>query len=226
MTNKMASIPIPICPWRKIWEPIYLARFLAFVVVVVVAGEKLPRLPGSTLMVSLSGIEILIISVPGHEIIELLASGFQFAFGTLGPFIIISLSNIIIIVTVRNAAKERSKLSQQQQQQQGGKDQQKDTQFLTRMLIFVSCAYVLTSLPYRIFHVIIDTPAVSEIYDMDNIYWNLRYNIEVWFFFDWWCCNYCINFYLYCIGGGQRYRDDTKAVVKEMWKYICCKRGK
>ena len=75
-------------------------------------------------------------------------------------------------MTVRSAAEERK--TKQVHSDKEGEKYQKETQFLTRMLVFVSAAYVITSLPYRLFMVIMDVPALADIYDMTKTYWNLR----------------------------------------------------
>jgi hypothetical protein len=53
---------------------------------------------------------------------------------------------------------------------------------------------------------------------MTSTYWNLRYNVQLWVVFELWCWNYAVNFYLYCIGGGEKYRRDTKEVLSGMLK--------
>jgi hypothetical protein len=82
------------------------------------------------------------------------------------------------------------------------------------MLLMVSAAYVVTSLPYRLYAFVIDMPGVATYYDLSDPYWNVRYTLEIWLVYDIWCCNYAVNFYLYCLGGGKRYREDIKALFK------------
>lgn len=81
------------------------------------------------------------------------------------------------------------------------------------MLIFVSAAYIVTTLPYRLYGPIFDIPAIKEMYNMTELYWYLRYAVggfAVMFLFF---CNYGVNFYLYVIGGGARFRKDAKIMV-------------
>jgi hypothetical protein len=59
---------------------------------------------------------------------------------------------------------------------------------------------------------------------MTRLYWVVRYGVEYWFIHEIWYQNYSINFYLYCIGGGRKYRNDVKVVLKELWKRICCRK--
>ncbi|XP_064642690.1 thyrotropin-releasing hormone receptor-like isoform X3 [Lineus longissimus] len=114
-------------------------------------------------------------------------------------------------VSVKSASEKRAKMSEGQ-----GQGNRKEEQHLTRMLIFVSCAYVVSSLPFRLYILLIDIPEIGWIYNMDDTYWNLRYAVQGFFVFDVWLFNYAINFYLYCIGGGVKYRRDAKDVCKEL----------
>jgi hypothetical protein len=149
------------------------------------------------------------IHVENYPIVELLVSGFQLLIGAVLPFLIISGCNIIIIVTVKLASEKRVEMEAGQ-----GQKWRKESEYLTRMLVFVSAAYVVTSAPFRLYYLIIDIPAVSKIYDMTNEYWILRFNAQNEFLYDIWCCNYAFNFYLYCVGGGQKYRRDTIEIIK------------
>jgi Ca2+/Na+ antiporter len=132
-----------------------------------------------------SGTEILIYHVQDDLEIEILASSSQVVLGTFLPFIIILGSNIVIIAVVKSASAKRRTLSIAKGQ---GQDKRKD-EHLTRMLVFVSLAYFVTSLPFRLFHVLMDVPVISEIYDMGNTYWNLRYLVQVFFLSNIWSFN-------------------------------------
>jgi hypothetical protein len=147
--------------------------------------------------------------VKDYPIVELLVSGFQLLVGALLPFLVISGCNITIIITVKLASENRNKMEACQ-----GQRKRKESEYLTRMLVLVSVAYVVTSAPFRLYYLIIDVPAVSKIYDMTNEYWILRFNAQNEFLYDVWCCNYAFNFYLYCVGGGQRYRKDTVEILR------------
>ncbi|XP_064642689.1 leukotriene B4 receptor 1-like isoform X2 [Lineus longissimus] len=158
-----------------------------------------------------SGAEALLFDVPNNKAVEIFASLSQTLLGTVFPFIIIFGSNVIIIIAVKSASEKRAKMSEGQ-----GQGNRKEEQHLTRMLIFVSCAYVVSSLPFRLYILLIDIPEIGWIYNMDDTYWNLRYAVQGFFVFDVWLFNYAINFYLYCIGGGVKYRRDAKDVCKEL----------
>jgi hypothetical protein len=101
--------------------------------------------------------------------------------------------------------------------------QVKDQHNLTVMLLFVSLAYVVTTLPYRLHEPILEMPQIKALYDVTKQYWKLRITIGVFGTANLWFYNYAVNFYLYCIGGGKRYRDDTKAVIGRILS--CCTRN-
>ena len=172
----------------------------------------------------ISGVEVLLISVPKSPIIEVLASGFQLIFGTVIPFLIILGCNIWIITAVRQAAKERLKMTGSIQagprDAKHGAKKETDTTYLTRMLILVSIAYLACNIPYRLYFVLLDIPAIGDRYEMEETYWKLRYIVEARALGVFWFLNYAINFYLYCAGGGQKYRNDTKIVL---WSLIKCR---
>jgi hypothetical protein len=105
---------------------------------------------------------------------------------------------------------------------EGQETRVKETSHLTRMLILVSIAYVVTSIPYRLYVVIIGIPAISVLYTMNQEYWKLRYYGQHFIIAQFWEMNYGINFYLYCIGGGKKYRNDVK---QRLGKALYCFRA-
>ncbi|XP_064620959.1 growth hormone secretagogue receptor type 1-like [Lineus longissimus] len=157
-----------------------------------------------------TGIRVMVFSTLRG--VELVASLFYVLVGTVFPFLIILGSNLVIIVTLRRASKERARLKSSQQKEGPGKHQQ-ETQHLTVMLIFVSVAYIVTSLPYRMYDFSAQIPAVDAMYDMSQVYWRLRYGIGQFAVMNIWFYNFAVNFYLYIIGGGKRYRNDAKEVL-------------
>ena len=139
---------------------------------------------------------------------------FQLACGTLIPFCIIVVSNIWIIITVRKANEERKKM--EVIKEEGKKKREKDTKYLSRMLILVCIAYVTSSIPYRMYDALMNLPELMSLYDFTKVYWILRYQIEYWWLLVLWHQNYSINFFLYCIGGGRKYRNDVKALFRDI----------
>jgi hypothetical protein len=156
-----------------------------------------------------------VITIPNHPGLELLTSSFQVIVGTLCPFIVILACNITIIATLRSASEQRKAFEKIKQDKSRDRNQ-KDTTYLTRMLIAVSFAYFLLTMPYRLNHLVLKIPAVAAMYDMKDIYWRMRYVLQAWLLMNVWNYNFAINFFLYCIGGGRRYRNDAREVLKRL----------
>ncbi|XP_064651663.1 uncharacterized protein LOC135502639 [Lineus longissimus] len=167
------------------------------------------------------GTDILRADVPESPFLEGLALGFQLGFGTLIPFVIIVISNLWIIITVHKANKERTTM--EVAGSKGQKRRDKDTKYLTRMLILVCIAYVMCSIPYRMYDSVMNIPALKDIYNLEDPYWILRYGVEYWVLLEVWYQNYSVNFYLYCIGGGRKYRNDVRTVLKDLYLMIICR---
>ncbi|XP_064619896.1 probable G-protein coupled receptor 139 [Lineus longissimus] len=159
----------------------------------------------------LLGIYVWVLSTPGYPVFEEVVTGFHMIFGTILPFFIIFSCNVVIIITLRQASNERRKMDSNQQKN-------KDSQHLTRMLLFVSFAYVIITLPYRLTHMLIKIPAISNTFDMTTLLGRTEYVVLLWGMGNIWMCNYCINFYLYCLGGGRRYRTDAKQLFREFFR--------
>jgi hypothetical protein len=169
-------------------------------------------------MIILSGLENLIFHVENDPLGAPLATGFQLLFGTILPFFIIITSNLIIIITVRDASKKRTIM--QKSTKSDAERERSQTQYLTRMLILVSLAYVVTSIPYRLYVVILLIPQIAQMFDLNDVCNFVLYNLIVVCFYGIWIWNYAVNFYMYCAGGGQRYRNDIKEVLTSWGKYV------
>jgi UDP-N-acetylmuramyl pentapeptide phosphotransferase/UDP-N-acetylglucosamine-1-phosphate transferase len=139
--------------------------------------------------------------------LESLGNALQMAIGTILPFVIIVFCNIWIIIVLRNASKKTGKMGVSEE---GQKTREKETAHLTRMLILVSIAYVTTSVPLRMYEIIFALPEVKGHYRMKEEYWQLRFYCLHLIISEFWDVNYGINFYLYCLGGGKKYRYDVK----------------
>jgi hypothetical protein len=120
---------------------------------------------------------------------------------------------------VKRASIERAKLKSDKSREE---KQERSQQNMTVLLMFVSMAYVVTTLPYRLYLPVLEMPQMKAIYDMRKQYWKLRYTIGIFATANLWFYNYGVNFYLYCIGGGTRYRDDTKAVIGQLLSRFNC----
>ena len=163
-----------------------------------------------------SGNEVVVASVPEAHVVAVLSTNWQLVFGTILPFLIIISCNVAIIVTLKRASSERSKLEARAREKN---TTEKDTQFLTRMLVLVSIAYVVLSIPYRFYTVVMEIPALKDMYDMREPYWNIKYNMQHYILTIFWSCNNAVNCYLYCLGGGKQYRQDTLHILKVI---VCC----
>jgi hypothetical protein len=84
------------------------------------------------------------------------------------------------------------------------------------MLIFVSLAYVVLTLPRRLAHTFMTIPAIARTYDLTVLYWRKKYMTVLWSVTFVWMSNHAVNFYMYCIGGGRKYRKDAREVLKQM----------
>jgi hypothetical protein len=157
------------------------------------------------------GARIMLYNVP--LALEKAASLFNILLGTACPSLIIFGSNLVIIFTLNRAKLERMKLKSKESGITGSKV--KDNQ-LTVMLLLVSTAYIITTVPYRTTDPIFEMPEVAAVYDMTQQYWKLRYIIWLYATFNIWFYNYAVNFYLYCVGGGKRYRIDTVEVISSL----------
>ncbi|XP_064636935.1 mu-type opioid receptor-like [Lineus longissimus] len=160
----------------------------------------------------------LLMTVADAPELETLGTTAQLAIGTILPFLIIVSCNVWIFKVLHKASKKSSEMGVSKENQ---KTREKETAHLSRMLLLVSIAYVLTSIPLRIYDVIIGIPEVLAPYRLDEEYWSLRYYCQYFIVEDVWEMNFGINFYLYCIGGGKKFRND----VKERLQHIlpCCK---
>ena len=158
--------------------------------------------------------------VPEFPIAEKLILAYHLIFGTLIPFLIIVSCNIGIIITLRHASKQRSQMGVDKRKQ---KAQEKEKSHLTRMLILVCFAYVVLSIPARMYDLVMTIPQIQEVYDMSQNYWNTRYMCQYFLIFHFWEWNYGINFYLYIIGGGKKYRTDVHNLIRGIGQF-CAQR--
>ncbi|XP_064642970.1 probable G-protein coupled receptor B0563.6 [Lineus longissimus] len=161
----------------------------------------------------ITGFDTAYLNYPEALWVEQAVSAYMLTVGTIIPFIIIMTCNIVIIASVQKAGKSRNKMAAGEE---GGTSQGRH---LTRMLIFVTVAYIVLSIPMRLFEIAFSIPAVIEKYDMSDPYWQLLFNVELWIVTDLWNLNYAVNFYLYFLGGGKKYRNDAKQVF---FKFFSC----
>ena len=146
--------------------------------------------------------------VPGDPNGALYATAFQLVFGAMLPFTVVITCNVMIIITVKKASKTRLTL-----QSTTGKEGKDESQHLMRMLISVSMAYLVTAAPYRLVLIATLIPEVAAYFDISNICYFALYNMIVACLYTIWISNHAVNFYMYCLGGGARYKKDLAEVL-------------
>jgi hypothetical protein len=170
----------------------------------------------SFLYYNVSGGYGVAVSIPENSAYESIVLAYHLGVGSVIPFVVIVFCNFCIITTIRAAAEKRGTMGQDEKSK---KNMEKETSYLTRMLVIVCIAYACLSIPYRLYDFMLMIPAIGNRYDKASNYWHWRYLFETWVLLHVWDWNYGINFYLYCIGGGRRYRS-------EVARMLCCKKSK
>jgi hypothetical protein len=140
-----------------------------------------------------------VLNIPGHQWLETVISFTQLCYGSIVPFLI-TLSRHL-----------------QYCDQWCGKGQGHDTHHLTRMLILVCAAYIFTTVPIRLYELSCSTPVLKDLYDLRDPYWRLRYKSQFYLLLITWQWNNGNNFYLYCVGGGKKYRADVRVLMKKLF---------
>jgi neuromedin U receptor 2 len=139
--------------------------------------------------------------------VESIIVTYNLLLGFLVPFLIILVSNNVILVVVKRASSGRNQLNKK------ANENTKEDQHLTRMLIFISVAYIILCSPYSIYEIVFSTPEVTAAYDISDIYWLLRRELIHWSMSLLTSTNSAINFYLYILGGGKKFRSDALKVL-------------
>jgi hypothetical protein len=111
-------------------------------------------------------------------------------------------------VEVKGASRSRATLSLAQESAAASAERNKS--YMAKMLIFVSMAYLATSVPYRLFIMVLLIPQVAQVFDFREPCDFLLYNVIIVSFFILWLLNFSLNFYMYCLGGGRKYRKEIK----------------
>jgi hypothetical protein len=147
----------------------------------------------------------LIIDIPGYSALETFVDMYHLICGSVAPFVIIVFCNLWIIITLRSASSKRKQMGVAEDV---AKTQGKETQHLTCV------AFIATSVPFRLYNIVLSIPALKRMYDMGSKYWSLRYTMQHFIILNLWHLNFAINFYLYCIGGGRKFRGDVKRLFQ------------
>jgi hypothetical protein len=133
----------------------------------------------------------------------------QLCFGSVLPFFIIVCCNIIIVITVWKSS--GAKLTSQKSV---GLDREKETRYMTKMLISVSAAYILMTMPLRIYDLSMGLLQKLHLYDLNDPYSKLLYVAQLKMLGVLWYFNFAINFYMYLLGGGKKYRAEVVALFR------------
>ena len=138
------------------------------------------------------------------------AFSYEFIYGlliTAVPLVIITVLNVCILRSLSGTDLEFNKYSSMSRKRTSLK-----TQF-TIILLGVSVCFVCLNLPYFI----IWCCAMGHIIkNMDHQTWNNPYTNELLIAKTLFCCNYCVNFFLYCFSGSYYKKELTKL-------FPCCK---
>ena len=123
----------------------------------------------------------------------------------LVPFVIILASNIAIIVKMRNAAKQRRTLVQQI-----SSSKEKADRAVTRMLLVVSFAVLVLMTPIRIRHILAHAVPYLTSTPVSAAKTGLAEVLTLHLYL----LNNALNFYLYVLGGGKRFKSDLRGIFK------------
>jgi hypothetical protein len=141
--------------------------------------------------------------VPEARWVETFLNLYQLIIGTILPFSILIVCNSVIIFGVRRAASERKKIE--------SKERKSNEANLTALLLMTSLAYLVCSIPKRFYEAVVDYD------DLIDPYWSTRYWLQWWVCTEMWHLNFAINFYVYFLGGGSKFRRDAKEIFTK-----CC----
>jgi hypothetical protein len=155
-------------------------------------------------------------SVPGVPWVGVFFDIYELIMGAVLPFSLIAGGNAAIIISVRRAANQRKEMSAADMTSQKSRLQERS---ITKMLLFVSFAFLICQFPYRVYHTMFEIPGVMTMYDKNSYYWNTRSLLQKIVFTELFMASFAINFYLYFLGGGQKFRQDTKRML-----FFCFKR--
>jgi hypothetical protein len=161
--------------------------------------------------------EDIVMDFKSHPWVEVIVAVYHSAVMSFIPFSVIFVSNILILRSVRSAASDRSKLSQGERSGASG------NRHLTRMLLLVSSAFIVCCLPFAVYEISFAIPAVYEMYDYNSTYGLLSISIIGWTNALFTQMNHGVNFYLYVLGGGRKFRTDAENALRmrcTVWQYM------
>jgi hypothetical protein len=143
-----------------------------------------------------TGAKLCIWSVEDNPTLSEVVVIIDIIIGSALPFFMILISNIVIICTIKAAGKRRKDL-------QTSKENTKESA-LTTMLLSVSFTFLILVTPLRLRRTVLAFINTTSFSPMTKALDRTIYAVchKMIFF------NSANNFYLYCIGGGERFRSD------------------
>ncbi|XP_064630327.1 cysteinyl leukotriene receptor 1-like [Lineus longissimus] len=163
---------------------------------------------------TLTGSITEVLDYPNPKWVETVVGLYILLFGTIFPFTVIIFCNTLIILNVQKASRRRQKMDAANKPGTTGEKEN----HLTRMLILVSLTYLILSIPLRLSTVVFKIPELAKMYDLTDDYWQLRLYLVKMVLFTLWTLNFAVNFYMYLLGGGQKFRNETKKVFAQACK--------
>jgi hypothetical protein len=147
----------------------------------------------------------LLRDVPHARWFEQLYKSYLLLLGTLIPFSTLFVCNTVIIIEVNRAARRRKKMKLDA----AGKSGQTKDANLTGMLLMASLAYLVCSCPKRGYEAVAATDFDENDRATTAVYW-LGFHIVS----DVWILNFAVNFYMYFLGGGKKFRQDARDIFR------------
>jgi neuromedin U receptor 2 len=157
----------------------------------------------------------LVLDFPEPAWVEPLFLVYSVGSNVVLPVTLILTSNFIIIFSMRRAARGRSKMAAEGEgESRRASSAEKQ---LTQMTILVSVAYVSFTLPVRVFDAATNNIKIQQLspYMQHLIYFAYIFFGEVFHL------NFAVNFYLYILGGGKRFRKDAIDVYRHCCGCFC-----
>jgi hypothetical protein len=153
----------------------------------------------------------LLRDVPQARWFEQLYKSYLLLFGTILPFSTLAVCNTIIIIEVSRAARRRRKMKSEAAVGKHGKT--KDAN-LSGILLMTSLAYLVCSCPKRGYESLAATNYDENDRAATALYW-----LGFWIVTELWILNFAVNFYMYFLGGGKKFRQDARHIFRRCG---CC----
>jgi hypothetical protein len=165
---------------------------------------------------SLSTPGILLRVMPEIQWVANLFDMYELVFGAVLPLTLITGGNMAIIVAVRRAAHDRKSMTSDMTSRNCEVHEGRN---ITKMLILVSVAFLICTVPLRVYELLLSMPGVLTKYDSASKYWQNRKILEKWVYTEFFKSNFAVNFYLYFLGGGRKFRREVLDLFRSCFKF-------